>query len=91
MGACADGGLDWIWAGLIWGRGGTDMVETEERKLKEREAAAREQEERDARAGKGRARKHEHKPAEKKGGDGKKSGGEDLEDKTHDAGGGEKK
>ncbi|KAL9117847.1 MAG: hypothetical protein Q9187_005610 [Circinaria calcarea] len=38
-----------------------DMVETEERKLKEREEAAHEQEERDARAGKGKHAKHQQK------------------------------
>ena len=38
-----------------------DMVETEERKLKEREGAAHEQEERDAKAGKGKQAKHQQK------------------------------
>lgn len=43
-----------------------DMVETEERKMKEREAAAHEQEEKDLKAGKFKPKKHAHHEAEKK-------------------------
>ena len=67
------------------------MVEAEERKLKEREAAAKEQEEKDARAGKWKGKKHDHKNVEKEGGDTKNNGDENKEDKAHDAEGGEKK
>lgn len=42
------------------------MVETEERKIKEREKAAHEQEERDAKAGRIKHKKHHHNEAEQK-------------------------
>lgn len=42
------------------------MVETEERKIKERDDAAHEQEERDIKAGKVKPKKHAHHEAEKK-------------------------
>lgn len=45
------------------------MVDTEERRLKERGRATKEQEERDAKAGKGRHKKHEKHPANDEGND----------------------
>lgn len=58
---CGGVGLSPYFPRLTYFDEALDMVETEERKLKEREEAAHEQEERDAKAGKGKQVKHQQK------------------------------